>query len=76
MKPTKTQMRLVEEVSREIDGDFYYLKPGWINTLNEAHFVCDAPPEESDMDAREMFRYFVEKCDCGECQKLMQKEVA
>ena len=52
MKPTKTQMRLVEEVSREIDGDFYYLKPGWINTLNEAHFVCDAPPEESDMDAR------------------------
>ena len=77
MKPTKAQMKLIEEVSRDVDGNFYYLVPGWKRErFDEVHYLLEAVHDD-DYDPkteniREQMKHIV-KCECIECLELIAK---
>lgn len=74
MRPTKAQMKKVEEVSKEEDGSFYYLKPGWRSRPGEhVHHILDAYNDydyDPINDARQQLKGVV-PCDCDDCKRLM-----
>ena len=75
-KPTKKQMELVEEVSIEEDGNFYYLVPGWKREPHDdVHYILDAVNDDDydpSNDARSQMKSSV-RCDCDDCAKLIKE---
>lgn len=71
----KRYAHLIEDIedyrSQGKDGDGYWvhLKPGWINTLTETHFVH----EDNITQCLEVFKSgFVTRCECKECLELLK----
>jgi len=86
MKPTKLQMRKIEEVSIEEDGNFYYLTPGWRSEPgDEVHFILDAVNDFDYIPCRGKHHEFcrcargqmksVVPCDCEDCLKLIEEDL-
>lgn len=62
---------IVEEISDERNMDagiWIYFKPGWRDADRETHFVH----EYNWADCWTRYKYYVEKCICAGCKKLIK----
>jgi len=70
-KPTKAQMKIVQEVEDNFDGNgsvYYHLEPGWCCLQNECHGVLVDEEDGYNLDVQEVFRSCVVRCECGSCK--------